>query len=434
MINIYTYRLLTILLSPLIDLYLLFRLIKGKEDKKRFGERFGYTKTQRPEGRVVWFHGASVGESNSILPVIKKFIKENPDKNSTILFTSGTKTSAKLIKDKIKEYKIIHQYIPIDKYFVVKRFLKHWKPDIFIPIESEIWPNLFTLAKKTGCPIVLINGKMSEKSFKKWKEKPTFKKQIFSCIDLCFAQSKDNQKRFLKLGIKNTKYYGNLKFDVPILKGDIKKEMELKKSLKVKKEVWAVASTHKKEEELIAQIHIKLKKQHSNILTTIILRHPKRKNEVVNMLEKEYKLNVIVRTENTKITKKTDIYLCDTLGEMGVFFRVFDIVLMAGSLIDGIGGHTPIEPAKLNCAILTGPYIHNNKGLFAELEKNNACIKIKDNGKIIDNTVKEIANLFNNSKKTKQLQKNALKLTTKMKNITIKIVNKIINDFKNTPR
>jgi 3-deoxy-D-manno-octulosonic-acid transferase len=376
--------------------------------------------------RVIWFHGASVGESNSILPVIKKFIEKNPEKNYTVLFTSGTKSSANIISKKIEGYNIIHQYVPIDKYFVVKRFLKHWKPSIFIPIESEIWPNLFTLTKKSGCPIVLINGKMSEKSFAKWNKKLTFKKQVFSCIDLCFAQSKNNKDRFIKLGVKNTEFLGNLKFDVPPLKGNKIKEKELQNLLKVKKDIWSVASTHKGEEELIAQMHIKLKKKYPNLLTTIILRHPKRKDEVLNMLKKEYKLNVVVRTDNQKITKKTDIYLCDTFGEMGIFFRVFDIVLMAGSLVDNIGGHTPVEPAKLNCAILTGPYIYNNKGLFAELEKNDACINIKDNGKIIQNTVKQISNLFNNPKRVKQLQKNAYKLTTEMDNITDKILDEII--------
>jgi len=271
---------------------------------------------------------------------------------------------------------------------------------------------------------------MSEKSFKNWNAKPTFKKQIFSCIDLCFAQSKDNQERFLKLGVKNTKYLGNLKFDVPALQGDEKEVTRLKNNLKIKNKIWSVASTHEKEEEIIAQIHKELKKKYPDLLTTIILRHPKRKDDVANILRKQYNLNVAVRTENDKITKKTDIYLCDTFGEMGTFFRVFDIVLMAGSLVRNIGGHTPVEPAKLNCAILTGPFIHNNKGLFAELEKNDACIKIENKEDIIGNTVEEISNLFNNPKKVEELKQNAYKATTEMKNITKKVIDTIEKEFK----
>jgi 3-deoxy-D-manno-octulosonic-acid transferase len=428
--NIHLYRLLTILLSPVIDLYLLVRKYKGKEHKERFGERLGYSKIKRPEGKIIWFHAASVGESNSILPVIQELLNRHKNGKLTVLFTTGTISSAQEISAKIQGYNVIHQFVPIDKYFTVKRFLNHWKPDMFLMVESEFWPNLVTLTHEYGCPVIVINGKMSEKSFKKWKRKSTLKEQVFSCVDLCFPQSMEDKKRFLNLGVQNMNYLGNLKFDVPSLAGDLNKVKEIKEMLQNKKEVVAYASAHEKEEELIAQIHIKLKKKYPNVLSVIILKKPNRKDKVVNMLTKEYKLNVAVRTANDKITKKTDIYVCDTIGEMGVMFRAYKVVVMAGSLVDHIGGHTPVEPAKLNCAILTGPYIFNNKNLFDELIKNDACIVVKDNGEIIDNMTKEVSNLFDNPRKISQLEQNAYRISMGMENITKKIVSIIENDFK----
>lgn len=420
MANIWLYRILTIVLSPIIDTYLFIRKIKGKEDKERFIERFGYPTIKRPRGKIIWFHAASVGESNAILPVIKEFLRRYKDKKATVLFTSGTTTSAQLIKGKIQGYNVIHQYVPMDKYFVIKRFLKYWKPTVLLMVESEFWPNLVTMTRKNGCKIAVINGKITPKSFNEWSKRPVLKRQVFDCIDFCFPQTKDDEIRFLKLGIQNMEYMGNLKFDVPVLQAAPRDVRDFGNLFKGRK-TWLASCTHDAEEEKVAKIHMNLKKKHSNLITIIVLRHPKRSSKVYKMLT-NMGLKVSRKSKNDKIEKDTDIYICDLLGGMGVYYKVCDIVLMCGSLIDGIGGHSPVEPAKLGCAIITGPYVHSNTSLFTELKKSDACIISTD--KVKDLT-KEIDNLLSNESRKNELRQNAYNISMSIKNISKKIVDKI---------
>jgi 3-deoxy-D-manno-octulosonic-acid transferase len=423
--SLFIYRTLTILLSPVIDLYILIRLKKGKEDSKRIKERYGYASIKRPEGRVTWFHAASVGETNSIVKLVKMLAKNNA-KKSSFLVTVGTMTGMAMAKKKFEETNVMLQYAPIDKFFVIRRFVKYWKPDLVFLTESEIWPNMVTISKKFGGRLIIINGKMSEKSLDKWLKKPVLKRQVFRCFYLCFPQTEVEAERFRKLDIRKTKYLGNLKFDVKMPKANLVEVKKLKTQIG-KRANWLVASTHEDEEEIVAKAHLELKKNHKDLLTIIVLRHPKRSVEVAKMLKKDFGLNVAVRSKNEKITSKTDVYLCDILGEMSTLYSVANIVMMGGAFIDGIGGHTPVEPAQLNCAILTPPFMFNNRVLFEELEKRDAC-KILKTAEVSE-IVEKVGALLNNPAEVKLMQQNAMDTYKEFDGVTKRIAEEIEGNF-----
>ncbi len=424
--SIKLYQLLTILLSPLIDLYMLIRLLSKKESKERFLERLGYAEIKRPEGKLIWFQCASVGESNSALPLIYKII-EKYDEKVSILLTSGTTTSAEIIKKKIADKaNIIHQFTPIDKYFVIKRFLKHWKPDALITIESEIWPNMIVQSHKAGIKVMIVNAKVSDKSFEKWKKFKGMKEKVFDSIDICYPQTEEYQQKLITLGIQNTLFLGNLKFGISKLKINEEFLNSLKTSLEGKK-VICCASTHAREEEKIAQLYKKLKKEFKNLGMIVAIRHPKRSDEVYNLF-KSHDLNVKRKSKNEVYNSKTDIYMYDEMGEMGTLFEASDIVLMCGSLASGMGGHTPIEPAKHNCAIFTGPFIANNNSLFFELEKNNGCIisKETEDEKLAEELYTTAKLLLTDEAKMESLQKNAYNTCEKFANVVDNVADNLV--------
>ena len=423
------YQLFTIIFSPLIDLYLFIRLLKGKEDKKRFKERLGYTDIKRPDGKIIWFQCASVGESNSALPLIDKII-EKYDEKITVLITTGTITSSALIEKKISgNSNIIHQYTPVDKYYVIKRFLKHWKPNALITVESEIWPNMITLAHKNTDKVMIVNAKMSEKSFERWKKFKGMKESVFDSIDICYPQSQDDQYRLINLGIQNTVFLGNLKFDIPKLKVNEQFLNEIKDSIHGRKMLFC-ASTHDGEEKIISRLYNRLKTNFPDIIFIIALRHAKNSKKTYEYLMSQ---DLVVKRKSTNevIDLSTNIYLYDEMGEMGTLFEASEIVLMCGSLLDNIGGHTPVEAAKHMCAILTGPYIKNNRSLFLELEKNNACIIIggKDN-ELEENLYNNLYSLMSNEDRVNELKQNALAVCEKFSNVANDVARNIIINLK----
>ena len=332
----------------------------------------------------------------------------------------------KIAEKKFEGPGVILQYAPIDKYFVIKRFVKYWKPSLVFLTESEIWPNMVTISRSFGGRLIIVNGKMSEKSLGKWLKKPVLKRQVFRCFYLCFPQTEDNVSRFRKLDIKKTKYLGNLKFDVKMPKPDAGEVKKLKTQIG-KRPSWLASNTHEGEEEIIAKIHLELKKNHKNLLTIIAVRHPKRSAEIVKMLKNKHKLNVVTRSGGKKITSKTDIYLFDTLGEIGILYKTIDIVMMCGAFVKGTGGHTPVEAAQLNCAILTPPYISNNKVLFDELEKRNAC-EILDTAEVSE-AAEKVGALLNNPAEVKLMQKNAMDAIKEFDGVTKKTVEEIEGNF-----
>lgn len=365
------YQILSIILSPFISLYLTYRKFKKKEDLSRFGERLGISKISRPPGFLVWMHCASVGESKSALTLAKAILDKYPTIN--ILITSGTTTSAAEIAKQLS-IRIIHQYIPVDKFFAVKRFIKHWQPNLAIFVESELWPNLIIQTKKFGCDLVLVNGRISDNSFRRWKILHKLGFNLLKNFSICFAQSKIDQQKFIYLGIKNTKFVGNLKSANALLEVRPKQLEKLKQEIGSRK-FWLAASTHKYEEEIIITIHQKLKKYFPDILTIIAPRHPNRLPEIVKIIPTN--LKTAIRSKNQS-AENCEIYLADTMGEMGTFYALSKISLICGSLLDNIGGHNPFEAIQLKSVILSGNFVKNFKEVYQNLSTSGLCLMVKD--------------------------------------------------------
>lgn len=385
MFLLYAYRFLTILLFPAIAVYLLIRRNKGKEDGQRWQERFGKASFPRPSGTVVWLHAASVGESVSMLPLIHLLVERYKDIH--VLVTTGTVTSAAMLNKRLPD-RAFHQYVPIDSALCVHSFLRHWRPNIAVWVESELWPNLITQTQKQ-CAIVLLNGRISGKSYNKWRHYKSLSKVVLRCFSLIMPQSEEDARRFEFLGGKNVKYMGNLKFDAPTLPAP-SKAMGAMLSMIGERPVWVAASTHHNEEERIAKVHMKLKEEYPTLLTIIVPRHVKRGADIVSQVEKLH-LSAALRSKEETITDITDIYIADTMGELGIFYRLSPIVFVGGSLIPH-GGQNPLEPARLECAIVLGPYMDNFMEVTKELESKEACLRVQDDEELretIDSLLKD---------------------------------------------
>lgn len=408
------YRFLSILFAPLIDAYLWIRKLNHKEDPLRFKERSGYASCARPKGSLIWLHCASVGESNSAIPLINKLLADYP--KAHILFTSGTTSSAKEIAKKLPA-RVIHQFVPVDKFFSVKRFLSHWQPDFAIFVESEIWPNLISLTRKSGCKMALINARISEKSYKNWIFWHKFGFNILKNFDICFAQSKKDQERFRNLGLESY-FEGNLKSICVMPEIDLNKLNNLK-NLIGKRKVWLAASTHRGEEELIIKTHLELKKNYPDILTIIAPRHPKRKNEITSLIPSS--LSYQIRSEDGIIADSTDIYIADTLGELGLFYNLAGIALVGGSLIDNIGGHTPYEAIKSGCVPISGSYVANFEEVYEQLKESKSCLIAINQIQL----VKDLLNLLSDNILYLSILENGKKVMNSNYQILEKIINKL---------
>ncbi|MES2677264.1 MAG: 3-deoxy-D-manno-octulosonic acid transferase [Pseudomonadota bacterium] len=378
---LFLYQTLSILLSPFIDLYLSFRKFKKKEDLNRFSERLGFSSISRPDGFLVWMHSASVGESKSALTLADVLLKKYPQIN--ILITSGTITSAAEIAKNLPA-RTIHQYIPVDKFFAVRRFLKHWQPNLAMFIESELWPNLIVQTKKSGCPLVLVNGRISDQSFQSWQILHRLGFNLLKNFTICFAQSKIDQQKFIDLGIKNVHFVGNLKAASATLKIDQEQLTKLQQQIGRRK-FWLAASTHKNEEEIIIRTHQKLKEYFPNLLTIIAPRHPNRLEEIVKLIPQN--LKIAIRSQNQP-ADNCEIYLADTLGELGTFYSLSKISLIGGSMLGNIGGHNPFEALQLGSVILSGCYVKNFQEVYQNLANSKSCVMIQNEDELFFHLLK----------------------------------------------
>ena len=360
---IIVYRILTIIIFLFLPLILLWRLFRKKETINSSKEKIAFFKKRRNKEKLIWFHGASVGEIKSIIPLIEIYQKRSDIK--TILLTSNTLSSAKILSE-IKSTKIIHQFFPLDLNLFVKKFLNYWKPAIACFVDSEIWPNMIFELKKRKIPILILNGRVTEKSFKKWKFFPNFSKEIFSKIDLCLSASKENLNFFKKLGAKKVKFIGNLKFTQS--ENKIKNIENNFKIFTKSKKIWCASSTHYNEEQICGTIHKKLKKIHKNLLTIIIPRHIERVKSIKKDLER-IGLNVHLHAPKKKINVNTDIYLVNVYGKTKSFYANCNNVFLGGSLVNH-GGQNPLEAAIYGCKIIHGKYIHNFKEIYTFLRQN----------------------------------------------------------------
>lgn len=369
---LFLYRALIILLSPFILLWLGVRLLRKKEDKARFGERLGFSKKARPKGRLVWIHGASVGECLSVLPLVKKLIEENND--LSVMVTSGTLTSAALMATRLPK-KAFHQYVPVDFPWAAKRFVTHFKPDAVLWIESEFWPNLLREVNRQNIPLVLINGRISDRSFARWQKAGGMMKAVQSLFTLSFGQTKEDARRLKVLGAQNVESVGNLKFAAVCPPFDLKELKSMKKIIG-DRPCWCMASTHSNEEEMGAYVHMQIRKEYKNLLTIISPRHPNRGDEIEKMLKKKG-LVVARRSRGESITSKTDVYLADTIGEMGLIYQLAVYVFVGGSLVE-FGGQNMLEPMRFRRAVFIGPYAFNFREIVAKAKKEKALIEVKN--------------------------------------------------------
>lgn len=377
------YRWLTVVAYPLIGFYLRRRLTKGKEHPERLPERFGRASLPRPEGMVVWLHGASVGESLALLPLAKSLSRKLPD--ATLLITSGTVTSAELLATRMPQG-WIHQFAPVDALPAVTAFLDHWQPDIAIWVESELWPNLILETHRRGVPMALVNGRLSEKSFQTWRRFPQTARRLLGAFRLISPQRAEDGIHFAALDASNILGPLNLKLAAEPLPVDDAEAKQLADAIGARP-VWLAASTHANEEAIVLRAHHALKGTFPELLTVLAPRHPNRGGEVRALLE-EGRLTVAQRSRGEAITAQTDIYLADTLGELGTLFAVAPVVFVGGSFVP-VGGHNPLEPARAGCAVLHGPLVDNFSDVYTAMDHADATLGVADESRLAT-TVKSL--------------------------------------------
>ena len=357
------------LISPIIIIY---RIFKNKEDPKRFLEKIGKFNKKNDNKNLIWFHGSSVGEVLSVIPLIEKLEKRKNIKK--ILITSNTLSSAKIIK-KLKLKKTFHQFFPLDTVYLVEKFLNHWNPKAVFFIESEIWPNMIIKIKEKKIPLILLNARITKKSFRKWKNVITFSKKIFNSFDLCLGQNNKTCNYLNILGAKNIKKIGNLKFSHSRVELENKSSLKIKKIFEKKKIMFSAISTHEGEEFFCGKVHVNLKKKYKNIISIIIPRHINRVNEIKQELNSN-NLKVHLHTSNRKVNNDTDIYLVDSFGETKSFLKLSKIAFI-GKSIHAYGGQNPLEAARLGNRIIHGPNIENFVEVYDFLGKLGISTKIK---------------------------------------------------------
>ena len=366
------YRIMSTVGAPAIYWYLKRRLARGQEDRLRFDERKGIGLIARPAGPLIWVHGASVGESLTILPLINRLLEICPGLH--VLVTTGTVTSATLLDERLPQ-RAIHQYVPIDRQAYVRRFLDHWRPELALWIESEFWPNLVTITSNRGIPLILLNGRVSPESFAGWRKARGLMTRMLRCFTLCLAQTDTDADRLRALGASQVEVLGNLKYATPALPADMGNLDFLRDHIGTRP-CWLAASTHPGEEALVGGVHQALKTMYPNLITIIVPRHPDRGKAIAEALS-ALGLTVMRRSKGDAIVSKTDIYLADTLGELGLFFRLSPISFMGKSLVD-LGGQNPLEPARLGSAVLFGPHMWNFADISRRLLDADAAVEVGD--------------------------------------------------------
>ena len=407
----FIYRILTNLILFLSPIIILIRVLQKKEDPLRFKEKLGFYSKKRLNGKLIWFHGASVGEILSVIPLIEKLEKNKKIKQ--ILITSNTLSSSRILS-KLKLKKTIHQFFPVDTSYNTNKFLNYWDPSIAIFIDSEIWPNMISNIKKKSISLMLINARITNRSFKKWKIFSRYAKILFKNFDICLSSSLKSKNYLKSLGAKKIVYIGNLKFSQSE-KSSVDLHTNIKKFF-LSRKIWCASSTHEIEEKICANIHKKLKTKYKNLLTIIIPRHIHRTKEIVKEI-KQLNLRVHIHDTNKKIDKKADIYLVNSFGQTQSFFKVCKTVFLGGSIIKH-GGQNPLEAAGYGCQIIHGPNIWNFKEVYGLLEAHNVSNKII-NANQLGRKVEQILNNKNNSKNLK----------LKIKNIGNKILNSTLNEI-----
>jgi 3-deoxy-D-manno-octulosonic-acid transferase len=348
------------LAAPVIDLVLARRRARGREDAARFAERHGIAARPRPAGPLVWLHAASVGEAQAVLSLVQRLVA---DGTRHALVTTGTVTSAALLAGRLPG-RAFHHYVPVDRLPWVRHFLDHWRPDLALWVQSELWPNLVLETALRGTPMAIINGRMSERSSRRWTLLPGLIRPMLESFALCLAANDDHARRFTALGARDVRMLGNLKFAADALPVDPGQRAALAAMIGARPR-WLAASTHDGEEQAAFAVHRALAARLPGLLTLIVPRHPERG---IAIAERAAAAGLVAarRAAGQAIGPDTAVYIADTMGEMGLFYDLAGIVFVGGSLTPR-GGHNPIEPALFDCAILHGPDMANNREIAAEL-------------------------------------------------------------------
>jgi 3-deoxy-D-manno-octulosonic-acid transferase len=366
------YRGLTSAGLPVIHLMLRRRMARGKEDPARFSERLGIASQARPDGRLIWLHAASVGEALSILALIER-LRDGPGGHN-FLITTGTVTSARLLADRLPNG-VIHQYVPVDRAAWVRRFLDHWRPDAVLWVESELWPNLVTQTAARGIPIALVNGRMSARSHRGWLRARGMARHLLSGFHPVLAQDARIADRFKDLGAQHVTVTGSLKYAAAPLPCDDNDLREMQTALSGRT-CWVAASTHDNEEISVIAAHRLAAKVTRDLLTIIVPRHPSRGDGLADEMRRGG-LVVAQRSKAEPVTDETQIYLADTMGELGLFYRLAELVFVGGSLVPR-GCQNLLEPAQLDCAVLHGPDTSNFEVIAKDLHAAGAAIEVAD--------------------------------------------------------
>jgi 3-deoxy-D-manno-octulosonic-acid transferase len=365
-LGITAYRLATTVLSPMVPALLHRRWRRGKEDRDRAAERLGVSSVARPDGALIWVHGASNGECLAALPLIEAFVS----KRFRVLVTSGTVTSAELMRARLPAG-AFHQFVPVDSPSATAKFLKHWHPDVGLFVDSDLWPNLVLGAQSAAIPLALVNARMSQRSFESWRWARKTVATILGSFDVCLAQDNEIAERFRQLGARDVRVVGSLKEDAPPLPCDPSILAQLKTEIGARP-VLLAAQTHPGEDETVLPAHDALRTRYPNLLTIIVPRHPSRGAEIEKLCATRKSRR---RSTGGHIDADTAVYIADTLGELGLFYRLASFAFVGGTLVPR-GGHNPLEPARLHCAVLAGPHTFNSASAY------HAVLEAQANGRV----------------------------------------------------
>jgi len=366
------YRGLTAAAAPFVVVYLKARRRRGKEDDSRFSERLGVAGRCRPDGPLIWVHAASIGEATSVLALIERMVDERPGLH--ILLTTGTVAAARLLEPRLPRG-ARHQFVPADLPSAVARFLDHWRPDLALWVESELWPNLVLMTQRRNIPMLLLNARLSARSHARWRAWAGLARPMLASFSLCLAQDAVQGARFRDLGATRVSSVGDLKAAAKTLPADAAALDELRRRIAGRPR-WLAASTHEGEDEIAMAVHRRLAGGHPGLLTIIAPRHPVRGDDIAALAENRG-LRIARRSRGQAIAGDTDIYLADTFGELGVFYSLAGIAFVGGSLVDK-GGHNPFEAARLDCAVLLGPHTANCTAMADALTETGAAETVGD--------------------------------------------------------
>lgn len=398
------YKALMTMVFPLIRMtYIKKRQRIGKEHPVRFNERVGVYKHPRPAGKLYWLHGASVGEAISMLPLVDRLLKDDPE--LSIMVTTGTLTSAEIMEKRLPK-RAFHQFIPFDVPKFARNLINHFKPDAVLWFESELWPALISEIHNAKIPLILVNGRISDKSFHNWQKFPAVAKEILGCFNLCLGQSEQDKMRLKHLGAKRAECFGNLKYAGVPLPADANKLNSLKAQIGGRP-VFFISSTHHNEEEQLAGHFLRLRQIVPDVLVIIAPRHPNRGKEIAEMLERKG-YTTALRSAGQNITSETAVYVADTIGEMGLWYAVAQISFVGGSLIKH-GGQNFMEPARDKNAVIVGPYMFNFAEMMARAKAAGAVWQVMSAADVIE----EVICLFKEPEEMKRRQENAYNWTVK---------------------